>query len=159
MIFLDPNLVPGSGSYVLSLKSEELAFDTKWLFLMEKYFSIPRIHAHYIKLKKTTAAVQNDSLYHMRMGYAIKKVPLTDIKSNDAGDNSLELRSYIKKETHTVKTGRNIEILVPSDYDDLYKLPVLYLLHGGGDSETAWRTKGYIIDTLNSFKDRKIHRR
>jgi enterochelin esterase-like enzyme len=86
------------------------------------------------------------------MGYEIKKVPMADVASSDVGPITLSPRTYKMAATSTVKQGRVIEVVLPSDYKELYALPVLYLLHGGGEDHTAWRTKGQLIDALNGLQ-------
>lgn len=100
------------------------------------------------------SAAGNDSLIVLRMGYEIAKRPVTDASQGDLGDIGLKLRTYRRDTAVAVKAGRRIEVFVPSDYAGLYKLPVLYLIHGAGDDETYWRVKGHLLDSLNTFADR-----
>jgi enterochelin esterase-like enzyme len=99
----------------------------------------------------TARLATTDSLVVLRMGYEIKKRLLSNVTTVNVGDVPLIGRTYRLDATVTVKTGRTIEVIVPSDYTGLHSLPVLYLLHGGGEDHTAWRIKGLLIDTLNRF--------
>lgn len=101
--------------------------------------------------KRSAAA---DTLIVLRMGHEIKKTPLASPASQALGDISLKVRSYRRDTTVVVKTNRRIEVYVPSDYKDLYLLPVLYLLHGGGANETYWRANCKFLDSLNAYADR-----
>jgi enterochelin esterase family protein len=55
----------------------------------------------------------------------------------DVPHGSVQYRTYRSTQS---KTFRNVAIYVPPDYDRYprRKFPVLYLLHGGGDSEEGW---------------------
>jgi enterochelin esterase family protein len=55
----------------------------------------------------------------------------------DVPHGSVQFRTYRSTES---KIYRNVAIYVPPDYDRYpdRKFPVLYLLHGGGDSEEGW---------------------
>jgi enterochelin esterase family protein len=55
----------------------------------------------------------------------------------DVPHGSVQYRTYRALQS---KTFRNVAIYVPPDYDRYpgRKFPVLYLLHGGGDSEEGW---------------------
>jgi enterochelin esterase-like enzyme len=50
--------------------------------------------------------------------------------------------------------NRRLHVYLPPNYEKLYakkKLPVLYLLHGGGDNDASWTTAGranFILDNL-----------
>jgi enterochelin esterase-like enzyme len=56
---------------------------------------------------------------------------------------SVQYRTYRSTQS---KTFRNVTIYVPPDYDRYpgRKFPVLYLLHGGGDSEEGWVRLGRV---------------
>ena len=99
----------------------------------------------------TAKLAVTDSLIVLRMGYEIKKRLLSNVTTVNVGDIGLAARTYRRDTTVTVKAGRTIEVIVPSDHRELYAIPVLYLLHGGGEDHTAWRVKGLLIDTLNRF--------
>jgi enterochelin esterase-like enzyme len=100
------------------------------------------------------SAAEGDTLIVLRMGHEIRKMPLADLSARDLGDMGLKLRTYRKDTAVAVKAGRRIEVFVPSDYKELYRLPVLYLVHGAGDNETYWRVQGHLLDSLNTFADR-----
>lgn len=100
------------------------------------------------------AAAVGDTLIVLRMGYEIKKTALIDLSAKDVGDIGLKPRSFVRDAAVAVKTGRRVEVYVPSDYKELYALPVLYLLHGGGADETYWRQNCKFLDSLNSFADK-----
>ncbi|MEO7956863.1 MAG: alpha/beta hydrolase-fold protein [Fibrobacteria bacterium] len=101
------------------------------------------------------SAAEGDTLIVLRMGHEIRKLPLADLSARDVGDVSLKLRTYRKDTAVAVKALRRIEVFVPSDYRELYLLPVLYLIHGAGDNEVYWREKGHLLDSLNTFSDRE----
>ncbi len=101
--------------------------------------------------KRAAAA---DTLIVLRMGHEIKKTPLAGPASQALGDISLKVRTYRRDTSVVVKAGRRIEVYVPSDYKELYLLPVLYLLHGGGANETYWRANCKFLDSLNAYADR-----
>lgn len=107
------------------------------------------------KFLKIADASAPDSLIVLRMGYEIKKIALANTESQKVPAVTLNPRSYRLEATTAVKQNRTIEVILPSDYKDLYALPVLYLLHGGGEDHTAWRTKGTLLNTLNSFQDKE----
>jgi len=55
-------------------------------------------------------------------------------------------------QSSTLSTQRRMHIYTPPGYDQSTdKLPVLYLLHGGGDEDSGWSTigrAGFILDNL-----------
>ena len=108
---------------------------------------------HSTSATAATGASDDDTLIVLRMGYEIRKVHIDGLTARDMDDISLTERSYGMSATENVG-GRNIEIVLPSDYDDLYTLPVLYLLHGMSANETYWRQNCKLIDTLNKFSGR-----
>jgi enterochelin esterase family protein len=59
-------------------------------------------------------------------------------------------------ESSTLGTQRRLHVYTPPGYDhSLEQLPVLYLLHGGGDEDSGWSTigrAGFIVDNLLSAK-------
>ena len=61
----------------------------------------------------------------------------------DVPHGSVQYRTYRSSQS---KTLRNVVIYVPPDYDRYpsRKFPVLYLLHGGGDSEEGWVRLGRV---------------
>ena len=61
----------------------------------------------------------------------------------DVPHGSVQYRTYRSTQS---KTFRNVAIYVPPDYDRYpsRKFPVLYLLHGGGDSEEGWVRLGRV---------------
>jgi enterochelin esterase-like enzyme len=63
----------------------------------------------------------------------------------------------IEYDSKTTGSKRKMVIYLPADYAKTNKYPVLYLLHGGGDDETAWQQKG-AADTIldNLYADKKI---
>jgi enterochelin esterase-like enzyme len=60
----------------------------------------------------------------------------------DVPHGSVQYRTYRARESKIV---RNVAIYVPPDYDrnPNQRFPVLYLLHGGGDSEEGWVRLGH----------------
>ena len=54
--------------------------------------------------------------------------------------------------SQTLKTTRRMHVWTPAGYEKgTEKLPVLYLIHGGGDTDNAWPTigsAGFILDNL-----------
>jgi enterochelin esterase-like enzyme len=143
-----------SGAYLLRFVSNEIVFEIRLVIAGGCVFTNFRTSMAR-KGYNAKAQLSADSLIVLRMGYEIKKMALANVAARDVGDVSLTPRTYKKETTVTVKTGRNIEVILPSDYNELYLLPVLYLLHGGGTDETTWRVYGYIIDTLNKFADKE----
>lgn len=101
---------------------------------------------------KSTAA--EDTLIVLRMGHEIRKIPLAATASLDVGDVGLKVRSYVRDAATAVTGSRRVEVYVPSDYKELYLLPVLYLLHGGGANETYWRANCRFLDSINTYADR-----
>lgn len=137
------------GHYILSCKSHDLSFESRVLYTDRMCFSDDHasiVNRNHIRTGKKAAEV--DTLVVLRMGYAIRKIPMPEVVAKDVGQIQLSMRTYRVATTTTVKS-RTIEVVLPSDYDELYKLPVLYLLHGGGEDNTAWRIKGQLIDALN----------
>lgn len=61
----------------------------------------------------------------------------------DVPHGSVQYRTYRSTQS---RTFRNVAIYVPPDYDTYHsrKFPVLYLLHGGGDSEEGWVRLGRV---------------
>lgn len=61
----------------------------------------------------------------------------------DVPHGSVQYRTYRTTESKAVHT---VAIYVPPDYDRLpaRRFPVLYLLHGGGDSEEGWVRLGHV---------------
>ena len=145
----------GTGSYLLRCLSDELSFIARLAIVGGKIYSNPAAIVSTEEGFGTSAiAAAADSLIVLRMGYAIKKMSLGSLSTQDVGDVTLTPRTYKLQTAVTVKPGRGIEVIVPSDYNDLYSLPVLYLLHGGGEDSATWRVKDHLIDTLNKFSDR-----
>jgi enterochelin esterase family protein len=62
-------------------------------------------------------------------------------------------------ESSTLGTQRRLHVYTPPGYDrSNERLPVLYLLHGGGDEDSGWSTigrAGFILDNLLSAKRAK----
>lgn len=152
---IDKLMRAASGTYVLALTSSEHTAE----FLMLCNNGVFSLHQQLSKVGQVdkapaTQAAAFDTLIVLRMGYAIKKVALSDISAQDMGTLSLSPRTYSVAATTAVNAGRTIEVILPSDYDQLYSLPVLYLLHGGGEDHTAWRIKGQLITIMNSFDNK-----
>ena len=144
-----------NGAYFLRFASKETLFDFRLTVADHMLFAHASMDNSQRKSNATAKiAAAADSLIVLRMGYAIKKMSLATLATQDLGDIALAARTYKVDTTVTVKTGRTIEVIVPSDHEDLYTIPVLYLLHGGGEDHTAWRTKGCLIDTLNKFRNK-----
>lgn len=139
------------GNYILSCASEELSFECKVLYTNKISFSDTYTSVVQGNHISTGAATGGDTLVILRMGYEIKKIAMPQVTAKDVGQVQLSLRTYKVAATTAVKS-RTIEVVLPSDYNELYKLPVLYLLHGGGEDHTAWRTKGQLIDALNGLQ-------
>jgi len=140
------------GHYILSCASRDLSFESKVIYTDRICFSDNNasvFRKEHVAAGKT--ASEFDTLVVLRMGYAIKKIPMPEVAAKDVGQIQLSFRTYRVATTTTVKS-RTIEVVLPSDYDELYKLPVLYLLHGGGEDNTAWRIKGQLIDALNGLQ-------
>ena len=63
----------------------------------------------------------------------------------------------VEYDSKSVGETRKMMIYFPPGYSNDHKYPVLYLLHGAGDTETGWTSKGaanVILDNL--FADKKI---
>jgi enterochelin esterase-like enzyme len=63
----------------------------------------------------------------------------------------------IEYDSKSVGTKRKMVIYTPPGLDAAGKVPVFYLLHGGGDDETGWTVKGsadVILDNL--YADKKL---
>jgi enterochelin esterase-like enzyme len=76
--------------------------------------------------------------------YALRDVPHGDIR----------IKKYFSKVTNS---WRELYVYTPPGYDvnTSEKYPVLYILHGGGEDETAWATQGktdLILDNLIAAK-------
>ena len=72
--------------------------------------------------------------------FKLKNIPHGRVQSIEYYSNSL-------------KINRRMHVYLPPNYDGKAKLPVLYLLHGGGDSDASWPTAGranVILDNLYS---------
>jgi hypothetical protein len=54
------------------------------------------------------------------MGYEINKVSIAEPVTRDVGDVSLSNRTYRLDTTVTVLPNRTMEVIVPSDFDELY---------------------------------------
>jgi predicted peptidase len=155
-ITVDNRLLTVSGTYVLKFSSEEVGFNAKLISING------RLSAKDYQMAGTSQgfnvsakmAESSDSLIILRMGYEIKKISLANLSAQDMGDIKLTSRQYKIDKTVAVKNNRTIEVIVPSDLKELYALPVLYLLHGGGEDHTAWRTKGDLLNTLNTFQNK-----
>jgi pimeloyl-ACP methyl ester carboxylesterase len=142
-----------SGVYVLKITGSDIAGQALLAIAGGRMFADPPSGAVQTRTGGAVTAklAVTDSLIVLRMGYEIKKRLLSNVTTVNVGDVPLVGRTYRLGATVTVKTGRTIEVIMPSDYTELYSLPVLYLLHGGGEDHTAWRVKGLLIDTLNRF--------
>ena len=161
-IFLAPERfsVP-AGHYLLTFDSREargsaqvVISESKAITYSPVSTSLPAAGSQpYGTLAKASAAAE--TLIVLRMGHEIKKSALAGTASQDFGDISLKVRSYRRDTAVAIKAGgRRIEVYVPSDYKELYHLPVLYLLHGGGANETYWRADCKFLDSLNTYSDR-----
>jgi enterochelin esterase family protein len=75
--------------------------------------------------------------------FEIPGVPPRFDELQDVPHGSVQYRTYRSTQS---KTFRNVAIYVPPDYDRYprRKFPVLYLLHGGGDSEEGWVRLGRV---------------
>jgi enterochelin esterase-like enzyme len=61
----------------------------------------------------------------------------------------------VEYDSKAVGGKRRMVVYLPPGYSKDAKYPVLYLLHGAGDNETGWTTKGsaaVILDNLNADK-------
>ncbi len=144
-----------SGFYILKYSGTQEEFKTQLILADDVLPAHFRTMNAARGFKKVAVSDAEDSLIVLRMGYEIKKTPLANVTSQDVDDISLSLRSYRVEATVNVKPGRTIEVILPSDYDDLYALPVLYLLHGGGEDHATWRIKANLIDNLNNFSGKE----
>ncbi len=67
----------------------------------------------------------------------------------DIPHGAVAIRSYQSKEIGTTRTMR---VWTPAGYEKgKDKLPVLYLIHGGGDTDTSWPTAGAAGDILDNL--------
>ncbi|NLD93186.1 MAG: hypothetical protein GX639_11025 [Fibrobacter sp.] len=157
MIFVDLNTTNAplaSGMYVLKCTGHTVNATIQLNNSSGNFMLTKSDLAEKSAMSKFAAVSGPDSLIVLRMGYEIKKIALTNVAAQEVPAITLNLRTYKLQPTINVKQNRSIEVHLPSDYKDLYVLPVLYLLHGGGEDRTAWRTKGNLVNTLNSFQGR-----
>ncbi|MCF0159609.1 MAG: endo-1,4-beta-xylanase Z, partial [Bacteroidaceae bacterium] len=67
----------------------------------------------------------------------------------DIPHGAMAVRSYQSREVGTTRTMR---VWTPAGYEKgKDKLPVLYLIHGGGDTDTSWPTAGAAGDILDNL--------
>ncbi len=101
-----------------------------------------------------------------RYSFVIDGVKVQDPKSPQAGDSAALLtvgKGYVKDVPHgavaqrwywseTLGQMRRMHVWTPAGYENSkQKLPVLYLIHGGGDNDASWPTvgaAGWILDNL-----------
>ena len=101
-----------------------------------------------------------------RYSFVIDGVKVQDPKSPQAGDSAALLtvgKGYVKDVPHgavaqrwywseTLGQLRRMHVWTPAGYENSkQKLPVLYLIHGGGDNDASWPTvgaAGWILDNL-----------
>lgn len=101
-----------------------------------------------------------------RYHFIVDGVKVQDPKSALAGETSAILtvgEGYVKDVPHgavaqrwyyskNLKEMRRMHVWTPAGYENSkQKLPVLYLIHGGGDNDAAWPTvgaAGWILDNL-----------
>lgn len=76
-------------------------------------------------------------------------------KRNTISHGAISIQNYYSK---TIQKNRRLRVWSPPGYEkSKKKLPVLYLIHGGGGSETSWSNIGAVGDILdNLFSDGKI---
>jgi enterochelin esterase-like enzyme len=77
-----------------------------------------------------------------------------DAKRDNIARGKMETVEY---NSTSVGTKRKMVVYTPADAAKDARLPVFYLLHGGGDDETGWRVKGsadIILDNL--YADKKL---
>jgi len=154
---LNSSVLPlASGSYLLECRTPYLTSQQMLYVAGTSFTSGATAATRHISSTTASKTAAGDTLIVLRMGHEIKKVYLSELAAKEVGDIKLSLRGYSIKETTPVKT-RTIEVVIPSDYNELYALPVLYLMHGGGEDHTAWRIKGQLISALNGtdFPDRE----
>ncbi len=101
-----------------------------------------------------------------RYHFVVDGVSVQDPKSPQAGETSALLTvgdGYVRDVPHgavaprwyysrTLKCMRRMHVWTPAGYENSkQKLPVLYLIHGGGDNDASWPTvgaAGWILDNL-----------
>ena len=106
----------------------------------------------------------DDGLF--RYNFIVDGVSVQDPKSPTAGETAALLtvgKGYVKDVPHgavaqrwyyskNLGEMRRMHVWTPAGYDNSkQKLPVLYLIHGGGDNDAAWPTvgaAGWILDNL-----------
>jgi enterochelin esterase family protein len=83
-----------------------------------------------------------------------KEAEFEDIQAVPHGE--VRLNWYVST---TLGTQRRLHVYTPPDYErSQQRLPVLYLLHGGGDEDSGWSTigrAGFILDNLLAAKQAK----
>ncbi len=92
---------------------------------------------------KATSGIENPALFMMSSGdefFAMK---------DDAAHGAISQRFYYSK---TLKMMRRLHVWTPAGFEkSKEKLPVFYLLHGGGDTDISWSKigcAGNILDNL-----------
>ncbi len=142
------------GMYFLKIQGDFIKLNSKIHLQNSKWF-LASSSDFFPSERAATAkqAMAEDTLVILRMGYEIKKLFLENLEPQEIPQQSLSLRSYAVDKTADI-SGRTIEIVLPSDYQELYTLPVLYLMHGGGEDHATWRIKANYIQALNTFEDR-----
>ena len=101
-----------------------------------------------------------------RYRFIVDGVPVQDPKSRQAGESTALVtvgEGYVRDVPHgamaerwywskNLGTMRRMHVWTPAGYEkSKAKLPVLYLIHGGGDNDAAWPTvgaAGWILDNL-----------
>jgi len=68
--------------------------------------------------------------------------------ANAVPHGKIESRTYTSK---TLGFDRPVTVYLPPGYQPGVKLPVLYLLHGSGDDETGWNTRGAASNILDNL--------
>lgn len=71
------------------------------------------------------------------------------VYNKDIQHGAMAVRSYYSKTANTVRTMR---VWTPAGYEkSTEKLPVLYLVHGGGDTDTSWPQAGAAGEILDNL--------
>jgi putative heme-binding domain-containing protein len=101
---------------------------------------------------------RGDRNHPMFVGVAPGSLPAAPRDFDKKRDNIARGRvESVEYDSRATGNKRKMVVYTPPGYNPAAKYPVLYLLHGGGDDETAWQQKGaanIILDNL--YADKKI---
>lgn len=155
----DANEVLVQGDYDRTFAPDTLTKDNDgvWTFTTD-YSVFPDVYAYEFSVNGTK--VVDPKNHWVKENWPNGFANLFEIKSNenefqqikDVPHGKLEVVYYKSKSLGEIQ--RRMRVYLPPGYDTLKeKLPVLYLLHGGGDTDDGWSEMGranFILDNLYS---------